>query len=58
MKGNLPEQELSVQVGDFDIVIISAGEFTLNTAAETGKSELFDEFTSKSTSSDQEEPIS
>jgi len=47
---------LSVEIGDFNVIIIGTGQFTLDAAAETGQSELLDEFTAQSTSTNQEKP--
>jgi hypothetical protein len=50
----LSEEELSVQVGDFNVVIVSAGDFAILGATNTHQGKCFDVFTAKSTSSHEE----
>jgi hypothetical protein len=51
----LSEQELSVQVGDFDGVIISDGQLTISSRGDTHQSELLQVFATQSTCADHED---
>jgi hypothetical protein len=51
---SLAEEELTVQVGDFNVVIVSAVHLALLTAAKTHHSECLDKFATESTSADHE----
>jgi hypothetical protein len=46
------EQELTIQVGHFDVVVISDNDFTTLTAAKTHKSESFDVLATEGASTD------
>jgi len=50
----LSEQELSVQIAYFDVVVVSTMNLTLGSTTNTHKSECFDVFTTKSTSTNHE----
>ena len=49
------EQELSVEIGDLNSIIISTNNFTMLTSGEARKGKLLKIFTAQSTSTDQEE---